>query len=107
MAHPLKCFFISFCLFLSLLFFQSSPLRLSRGAFGPLVMNGREVFKFVSRKVPPAVEATVRAAGLQLADIDWLVLHQANKRIIDAVAERLHLPSEKVGRRISRIDSSL
>lgn len=61
-------------------------------------MNGREVFKFVSRKVPPAVEAAVAAAGLQLADVDWLVLHQANKRIIDAVAERLQLPSEKVSR---------
>ena len=69
---------------------------LSRGCFSPICMNGREVFKFVSRKVPPALEAVLAAAKLKAEDVDWLLMHQANKRIIDAVAERLQIPQEKV-----------
>lgn len=59
-------------------------------------MNGREVFKFVSRKVPGSLEAVLSAANLKAEDVDWLLMHQANKRIIDAVAERLNIPQEKV-----------
>ena len=59
-------------------------------------MNGREVFKFVSRRVPLSLEDAIKAANVSPADIDWLLLHQANKRIIDAVAERLNIPKEKV-----------
>ena len=64
-------------------------------------MNGREVFKFVSRKVPGSLAAVLDAAKLKAEDVDWLLMHQANKRIIDAVAERLQIPQEKV-RRIYR-----
>ncbi|CBZ53403.1 3-oxoacyl-(acyl-carrier-protein) synthase III family protein [Neospora caninum Liverpool] len=71
-------------------------LCMSQGGYASLAMNGREVFKFVSRKVPPAIEAVVQAAGLRTSDIDWLLLHQANKRIMDAVAERLKMPLSKV-----------
>ncbi|PFH38624.1 putative beta-ketoacyl-acyl carrier protein synthase III [Besnoitia besnoiti] len=71
-------------------------LRVKQGGYAPLSMNGREVFKFVSRKVPPAIESVVAAAGLQMSDVDWLLLHQANKRIMDAVAERLQMPLSKV-----------
>ncbi|KYK63764.1 putative beta-ketoacyl-acyl carrier protein synthase III [Toxoplasma gondii TgCatPRC2] len=71
-------------------------VRTSQGRYAPLSMNGREVFKFVSRKVPPAIEAVVQAAGLTTNDVDWLLLHQANKRIMDAVAERLKMPLSKV-----------
>ncbi|KAL8426816.1 hypothetical protein Efla_007143 [Eimeria flavescens] len=75
---------------------ESGRLMLSRGCFSPMSMNGREVFKFVSRKVPSSLEAVLQAAKLNASDVDWLLLHQANKRIIDAVAERLGIPQEKV-----------
>ncbi|KAL8442123.1 hypothetical protein Emag_006628 [Eimeria magna] len=75
---------------------ESGRLTLSRGCFSPMSMNGREVFKFVSRKVPGSLESALSAAKLSAKDVDWLLLHQANKRIIDAVAERLGIPKEKV-----------
>ncbi|XP_022588521.2 uncharacterized protein LOC34619780 [Cyclospora cayetanensis] len=74
----------------------SGRLCLSRGCFSPLSMNGREVFKFVSRKVPSSLESVLSAAKLRGEDVDWLLMHQANKRIIDAVAERLNIPKHKV-----------
>lgn len=61
-----------------------------------LKMNGREVFKFAVQCVPQAVEAALKEAGLVGQNLDWLLLHQANQRILDAVAERLHVPSERV-----------
>ncbi|MCO5564955.1 hypothetical protein L7F22_018625 [Adiantum nelumboides] len=61
-----------------------------------LKMNGREVFKFAVQCVPQAVEAALKEAGLIGQNLDWLLLHQANQRILDAVAERLHVPSERV-----------
>lgn len=42
------------------------------------------------------IEAAIDKAGLQKDDIDWLVMHQANQRILDAAAQRLGLPSERV-----------
>ncbi|CDJ65448.1 3-oxoacyl-(acyl-carrier-protein) synthase III family protein, putative [Eimeria necatrix] len=70
-------------------------VSVSSGAFAPLSMNGREVFKFVSRKVPQSLEAAFAAAGVAAAEVDWLLLHQANKRILDAVADRLNIPKHK------------
>ncbi|CDJ58550.1 3-oxoacyl-(acyl-carrier-protein) synthase III family protein, putative [Eimeria maxima] len=75
---------------------QNKHLCLSKGCFSPLTMNGREVFKFVSKKIPIALEDALRAAKVTSNDIDWLLIHQANKRIIDAVADRLNIPKEKV-----------
>ncbi|XVF10794.1 hypothetical protein REPUB_Repub07fG0213900 [Reevesia pubescens] len=59
-------------------------------------MNGQEVFKFAVRCVPQSIEAAMGKAGLTASNVDWLLLHQANKRIIDAVATRLEFPQEKV-----------
>ncbi|KAJ6810866.1 3-oxoacyl-[acyl-carrier-protein] synthase III, chloroplastic-like isoform X2 [Iris pallida] len=59
-------------------------------------MNGKEVFRFAVRCVPQSIEASLKEAGLTGSNIDWLLLHQANLRIIDAVATRLQIPSEKV-----------
>lgn len=61
-----------------------------------LQMNGKEVFRFAVRCVPQAIEAALEEAGLSGHDIDWLLLHQANQRILDAVAERLQIPSQRV-----------
>ena len=46
--------------------------------------------------VPNVIDKVLFKAGLQVLDIDWLILHQANQRIMDAVAERLGLPPERI-----------
>jgi len=63
---------------------------------GHLVMNGREVFRHAVSHLAGAVTEALQANGLSAADIDWLVPHQANARIIDGVARRLGLPAERV-----------
>lgn len=61
-----------------------------------IVMNGREVFKFAVRKMPEIVLEALETAGKTLDDLDVLVPHQANRRIIDAAIERLAIDEQKV-----------
>ncbi|MGZ3509125.1 MAG: beta-ketoacyl-ACP synthase III, partial [Vulcanimicrobiaceae bacterium] len=61
-----------------------------------IAMEGREVFKFAVTKMIDATEVALRKAKLSHADVNWLIPHQANKRIIDAAAKYLDMPSEKV-----------
>lgn len=63
---------------------------------GHLVMNGREVFRHAVLRLAEAVDEALASNGLSRRDIDWLVPHQANLRIIDAMGRRLGLPSERV-----------
>ena len=63
---------------------------------GHLRMNGREVFRHAVGELSSAAELVLRQAGLGIADVDWLIPHQANKRIIDAVGKRLAIPAAKV-----------
>ena len=63
---------------------------------GHLVMNGREVFRHAVIRLAEAVEEALTANGLEHRDIDWLVPHQANRRIIDAMGRKLGLPPERV-----------
>ncbi|XP_051219771.1 beta-ketoacyl-[acyl-carrier-protein] synthase III, chloroplastic [Lolium perenne] len=67
-----------------------------KGTFSCIEMNGKEVFRFAVRCVPQSIEKALEEAGLPASSIDWLLLHQANQRIIDAAATRLSIPSEKV-----------
>jgi 3-oxoacyl-[acyl-carrier-protein] synthase-3 len=48
------------------------------------------------RRVPEIIEKALFRADLQAEDIDWLLLHQANQRILDAVGDRLHIPAAKI-----------
>jgi len=66
------------------------------GGFQPIVMNGQEVYKFAVREVPLVLAEVLRAAGLEADQMDWLLLHQANQRILDAVADRFSVPPERV-----------
>jgi 3-oxoacyl-[acyl-carrier-protein] synthase-3 len=59
-------------------------------------MNGREVFRHAVDKLAAVVEEALTANGLSGADIDWLVPHQANKRIIDGMARKLGLGANRV-----------
>jgi 3-oxoacyl-[acyl-carrier-protein] synthase-3 len=61
-----------------------------------LVMNGTELYKLAVRLVPEVAEAVTEKAGLKLQDIDFLIMHQANQRILDAAAKRLDIPDERV-----------
>lgn len=63
----------------------------------PLIrMNGSEVFKEAVKKLRDLVSETLKANSMEQSDIDWLVPHQANLRIIEAIAKRLNLSTEKV-----------
>ncbi len=59
-------------------------------------MNGQEVFKFAVRAIPATTKKALKASELTIDDVTWLVPHQANQRILDTVADRLHLPHERV-----------
>eukprot|EP00918_Siedleckia_nematoides_P058923 GHVU01128567.1.p4 GENE.GHVU01128567.1~~GHVU01128567.1.p4 ORF type:complete len:117 (+),score=18.93 GHVU01128567.1:276-626(+) len=59
-------------------------------------MNGREVFKFTTREVPAVILRALRAADMGIDDVDWLLVHQANSRILSAVADRLGISQSKV-----------
>ena len=59
-------------------------------------MTGSEVFKFAVNSMESIVDEVLTDTGLEQADIDWLVPHQANKRILSATAKKLSLPVEKV-----------
>ena len=63
---------------------------------GHLVMNGREVFRHAVSKLAAVVDEALDANGLTHADIDWLVPHQANQRIIDAMGRKLGLDAGRV-----------
>ncbi|XP_065624869.1 beta-ketoacyl-[acyl-carrier-protein] synthase III, chloroplastic isoform X2 [Quercus suber] len=67
-----------------------------QSSYSCIKMNGNEVFRFAVRSVPHSIESALEKAGLPRSSIDWLLLHQANQRIIDAVATRLEVPPERV-----------
>ena len=71
-------------------------IEASVGTYRPITMNGREVYRFAVAKVPEVIEKAMFRANITSEQIDWLLLHQANQRIMDAVAQRLKLPKEKV-----------
>ena len=63
---------------------------------GKLRMKGREVFRHAVVNLAAVMGETLAAAGLQASDVDWLVPHQANARILDATAKKLGLSPDKV-----------
>jgi 3-oxoacyl-[acyl-carrier-protein] synthase-3 len=60
-----------------------------------LRMNGREVFRFATRALPDAVQQAVEKSGLEIEDVDLIIPHQANMRIISSAARRLKVPEER------------
>lgn len=63
---------------------------------GKMFMQGRDIFRHAVAKMPAAVEEAVAAIGKTTQDIDWLVPHQANMRILSSVAQKLHIGEERV-----------
>lgn len=68
---------------------------------GTLEINGKEVFRHAVQKMTSAMQNILQAHQLTLADVDWIVPHQANQRILEAIAERMQAPLEKM---ISTVD---
>lgn len=66
------------------------------GEVGKLRMKGREVFRHAVTNLSSVLTEVLENAGFQPADVDWVVPHQANLRILDATARKLGLPMEKV-----------
>ncbi|MDZ8222198.1 beta-ketoacyl-ACP synthase 3 [Nostoc sp. ChiVER01] len=71
-------------------------VNITKGGYQPITMNGKEVYRFAVQKVPEIIDKALFQANLSVDKIDWLLLHQANQRIIDAVAQRLNVPEHKV-----------
>jgi len=61
-----------------------------------LKMQGAPVVRFTATAVPSAIDEALSRAGLTAADIDWVVPHQANLRILDVIAKKYNLPKEKI-----------
>ena len=66
------------------------------GTVGHVRMQGREVFRHAVTTLAAVLGEVLEDVGLSAHDIDWVVPHQANKRIIDATAKKLGLPAERV-----------
>ena len=77
-------------------------VTISQGGYQTIAMNGQEVYRFAVKKVPEILEKALFRANIGVDKVDWLLLHQANQRILDAVADRLKIPSEKVISNLAR-----
>ena len=69
---------------------------------GHIVMDGKEVFKYAVNCMPQAAEDAMKEAGISADDVDWLIPHQANIRIIEGVGKKLGIADEKVIVNIAR-----
>ncbi len=69
-------------------------------------MDGKKVYEFTLFCIPETAEKLIEMANLKAEDIDCIVLHQGNKRIIDAVAKRLNLPKERFIVNIDRVGNT-
>ncbi len=70
--------------------------RVDDGTYAPITMQGKEVYRFAVARVPEVISKVLFKAELEASAIDWLLLHQANQRIMDAVAQRLDISSDRV-----------
>ncbi len=68
----------------------------STGKTGHLRMSGKEVFRHAVEKLAETAHTALEKAGLSSGDVDWIVPHQANLRIISATAQRMQVPMERV-----------
>ena len=74
-----------------------NPFKKGEVLDAPIVveMNGQEVYNFAVKAITDTVDALKKAGNLKVEDIAWIVPHQANARIVQAAARRLHIPLEK------------
>ncbi|KAL8266489.1 hypothetical protein R6Q59_003833 [Mikania micrantha] len=68
----------------------------THASISSIQMNGQEIFHLVVKALPDSINASLAKAGFSISDIDWLLVHQANQRIIDHVATKLEFPTDRV-----------
>ena len=68
----------------------------SNNQYAYLTMNGKEVYKFAVSKVPDSINNCLKKINLPVSDVTWLLLHQANQRILETAANKLNIPIHKV-----------
>uniref|UniRef100_A0A4D6WNM6 Beta-ketoacyl-[acyl-carrier-protein] synthase III n=1 Tax=Centroceras clavulatum TaxID=159503 RepID=A0A4D6WNM6_9FLOR len=73
-----------------------------QGSFNFITMNGKEVYKFAVSQVPISILTCLKNVNLSIDDVDWLLLHQANERILKAIAEKLSIDMKKVISNVSK-----
>lgn len=71
-----------------------------------LHMDGKTVFRFTAHAVPDAIDGVLDRAGMDISQVDWIVPHQANARILDMVIRRYGLPPEKVFSNLERVGNT-
>ncbi len=71
-----------------------------------LCMNGREVYKFAIQAMPEAVQGACEKAGVTVAQLDWIVPHQANQRIVDTAASRLGVSADRMYGNLARFGNT-
>ena len=68
----------------------------------PMTMEGQAVFRFAVSTIPATVDQLIAKGGVTLEDVDWVVCHQANQRILDSSIRRLGVPAEKFYKNLDR-----
>uniref|UniRef100_A0A1G4NSN4 Beta-ketoacyl-[acyl-carrier-protein] synthase III n=1 Tax=Galaxaura rugosa TaxID=268570 RepID=A0A1G4NSN4_9FLOR len=81
---------------------KHTSIPLVHGHYEYVKMNGKEVYKFAVSQVPESIQECLKQAKLCISDLTWVILHQANQRILDAVADKLCIPQSKIISNISR-----
>lgn len=77
-----------------------------KGASRFLKMDGHTVFRFTARAVPDAIDGVLKRSGTDISDVDWIVPHQANARILEMVTRRYGLAPEKVYRNLEHVGNT-
>ncbi len=72
------------------------PFKNQIGRYSNIQMNGKEVYKFAVKEVPLLLKEVLETCEISADSLDWLLLHQANQRILNAVADRFAIPKQKV-----------
>lgn len=79
---------------------NTAATPVDQGSYGKITMNGAEVYKFAVNQVPDIVQEALNNAGLTVKDVDWLLLHQANIRIMEHASQVLGIPMSQVLRNV-------
>uniref|UniRef100_A0A342RZ90 Beta-ketoacyl-[acyl-carrier-protein] synthase III n=1 Tax=Mastocarpus papillatus TaxID=31436 RepID=A0A342RZ90_9FLOR len=81
---------------------HNGDLNIFQGRFQYITMNGKEVYKFAVSQVPLSITKCLKSVNISIKDINWLLLHQANERILHAVADRLSIHYNKLISNLSK-----
>lgn len=75
---------------------SNNSLKINQGEFKKITMNGKEVYKFAVSQVPVSIQKCLGSLKIPIYDVNWIILHQANKKILEAVANRLIVDPNKL-----------